>query len=53
MQQLYEKQKIRKIRGNRGGATFHLPCLVVHHIVEIPFPAFLLEFFPQKYGIRL
>jgi hypothetical protein len=45
------KHKIRKLRRNcGGGATFHIPCLVVQHVVT-PFPAIPLEFFPGKYGV--
>jgi len=36
---------IRNLRRNRGGATFHKPCLGVQHVVEIPFPAIPLGFF--------
>ena len=32
---------------------FRLPRLVVQHVVETPFPAIPLEFFPGNYGIRL
>jgi len=39
---------------NCGGATFHLPCLEVQHVIETPHPAIPLGFFfPRKYGSRL
>ena len=38
-------KKIRKLRRNRKGATFFIPCVMVQHAVQTPFPAIPLGFF--------
>ena len=42
--------KIRKIRRIHVGAAVITPCRGVHHVVETPFPAIPLGFFPDKHG---
>jgi hypothetical protein len=40
--------KIRKICRNCGAATFLTLCIGVQHVIETPFPAISLGFFPRK-----
>jgi len=42
----WEIKKIRKLRRNRGGPAFLVPCRGVQRVVENPFPATPLGFFP-------
>jgi hypothetical protein len=50
MQQLSGKQKIRKLWKNCGQATFFILCLGMQHVVETPFSAISLGFFPGNTG---
>jgi len=45
VQQLLGNKEIRKLRRNRGGPAFLVPCRGVQHVVENPFPAIPLGFF--------
>ena len=47
------EMKDQKIRRNCGGATFLILCLGMQHVIESPFPAVSLGFFPVKCGSRL
>jgi hypothetical protein len=41
---------IRKLRRNRGGTTFLIPCLGVQHVLKIHFLQFYLDYFPGNIG---